>query len=88
MTSAGAVSGSSTWVNDCIMVAPSTWAACRSDTGSPRKNAVSTHTVNGRVKIMYDRIIDGMEGMCRTRITAYRPASTAICGNIVIARMT
>ncbi len=50
VTSAGAVSGRRICQKVCIIVAPSTCAACRSVVGRVRKNEVSTHAVKGSEK--------------------------------------
>src|SRR6056297_1271957 len=53
-------------------------------TGSSLKNAVNTHVVNGSVKIIYDKIILSIADIPNVLITAYKPANTVTCGNIVI----
>jgi len=44
------------------------------------KKLVSTHMINGRVKITYERIIAGMGCILRVVTTAYRPDRTATPG--------
>src|ERR1700676_3730871 len=79
VTSAGHIRGMKTRVTMIHADAPSTIAASSISTGSSRMNVVSTHTVNGRVKIMYEKIRPQMElNRPKNRITSKKPASTAI----------
>src|SRR6056297_385423 len=53
-------------------------------TGNSLKKAVKTHVVKGSVKIIYDKIILSIADKPNVLITAYNPANTVTCGNIVM----
>src|SRR6185503_11910026 len=88
VTRAGHISGMNTRVMMTHGDAPSRIAASSSSLGSSRMNVVSTQTVNGRVKIMYDST-SAPRWLYRpsARISWYMPDSTATCGNIDTPRM-
>jgi len=88
VTKAGFVNGNRILEKVWNGVAPSTCAACISELGSPLKKEANTQVVNGRVNIRYDKIMPGIADKLNWAMTAYKPANTVTCGNMVIARIT
>ena len=88
VASAGVSSGRNTRIRTVHGPAPSITAASSNSFGSARMKVVSVQMVNGKVRIMSDRIRP-VRVLYRpiARISSNRPDSTATCGNIDTPRM-